>query len=95
MQKIVSRCDGKIIIIDTGMSSLEVAARSNSDHVAGISHAYGGALSALSVEYSLTPAANDASGEKKWTETETVKALYLDREVVLAEDQREVVGNFD
>ena len=70
-------------------------ARFDSDRVPGISHAYGGALSALSVEYSLTPAANDASGEKKWTETEIVKALYLDREVVLAEDQREVVGNFD
>ncbi|RPD60099.1 Metallo-dependent phosphatase [Lentinus tigrinus ALCF2SS1-7] len=75
-QKIVSRCDGKIIIIDTG-----------------ISHAYGGALSALSVTYTLTPA-DDASGEKKWTETEVVKALYLDKEVVLAKDEREVVGDF-
>ncbi|TFK92640.1 Metallo-dependent phosphatase [Polyporus arcularius HHB13444] len=77
-QKIVSRCDGKIIIIDTG-----------------ISHAYGGALSALSVTYTLTPNALNTLGEKIWTETEVVKALYLDREVILAQDEREVVGDFD
>ncbi len=64
-------------------------------HGAGISHAYGGALSALSVTYTLTPNALNTLGEKIWTETEVVKALYLDREVVLAQDEREVVGDFD
>ncbi|KAI0749773.1 Metallo-dependent phosphatase [Daedaleopsis nitida] len=76
-QKIVSRCGGKIIIIDTG-----------------ISHAYGGALSALTVTYTLTPAPSDASGQKVWNEKEVVKALYVDMEVVLAEDERAVIGDF-
>ncbi|KAI9063706.1 Metallo-dependent phosphatase [Trametes sanguinea] len=77
-QKIVSRCGGKIIIIDTG-----------------ISHAYGGALSALSVTYTLTPVSPaDDAAEQRWQEREVVKALYVDREVVLAEDEREVVGDF-
>ncbi|OJT11453.1 hypothetical protein TRAPUB_12005 [Trametes pubescens] len=77
-QKIVSRCGGKIIIIDTG-----------------ISHAYGGALSALSVTYTLTPASTSKdAAEQKWTEKEVVKALYPDREVLLASDEREVVGDF-
>lgn len=75
MKKIVSRCGGKIIIIDTG-----------------ISHAYGGALSALSVTYTLTPF-TDASGAKKWHEREVVKALYVDGEVLIADDKREVVGD--
>ena len=60
----------------------------------GISHAYGGALSALSITYTLTPISDDASGDKAWTEKEVVKALYVDREVVLAEDERKVVGDF-
>ncbi|KAI0833487.1 Metallo-dependent phosphatase [Trametes gibbosa] len=77
-QKIVSRCGGKIIIIDTG-----------------ISHAYGGALSALSVTYTLTPVSGGAdASKKKWVEKEVVKALYVDREVLLASDVREVVGDF-
>ncbi|KAI0671752.1 Metallo-dependent phosphatase [Trametes maxima] len=76
-QKIVSRCGGKIIIIDTG-----------------ISHAYGGALSALSVTYSLTPVSGHDSKEQRWREKEVVKALYVDRDVLLASDEREVVGNF-
>ncbi|KAI0635943.1 Metallo-dependent phosphatase [Trametes polyzona] len=76
-QKIVSRCGGKIIIIDTG-----------------ISHAYGGALSALSVTYTLTPTSHSSdAAEQKWTEKELVKAVYVDREVVLASDEREVVGD--
>ena len=75
-QKIVSRCGGKIIIIDTG-----------------ISHAYGGALSALEITYTLTPF-TDASGEKKWHEREVVKALYVDHAVLIADDKREVVGDF-
>ncbi|TBU33290.1 Metallo-dependent phosphatase-like protein [Dichomitus squalens] len=76
-QKIVSRCGGKVIIIDTG-----------------ISHAYGGALSALSVTYTLTPS-KVVNGEKRWHEKEIVKALYVDHEVLLADDEREVVGDFE
>ena len=68
---------------------------SHRGYVPGISHAYGGALSALSVTYTLSPAPSDESGQKVWTEKEVVKALYVDREVVLAEDERAVVGDFD
>ncbi|EIN04810.1 Metallo-dependent phosphatase [Punctularia strigosozonata HHB-11173 SS5] len=94
-EKIVSRCNGKIIIIDTG-----------------ISHAYGGALSALSITYTLTPIP-DSGGEgdtrdglgsqsvleirttaqakvKRWKEREIVVALYADRQEVLAVDERMV-----
>jgi len=53
---IAARCDGKVLIIDTG-----------------ISHAYGGALSALSIEYTLEPV--NGGG---WKEQEVVKALYAD-----------------
>jgi len=73
---IVSRCGGKIIIIDTG-----------------ISHAYGGVLSALSIHYTLTPIGNDSS--RRWQEKEVVSALYPDRQEVLAVEEREIVGNFD
>jgi len=73
---IVSRCGGKIIIIDTG-----------------ISHAYGGALSALSIYYTLTPIGDDAS--QRWREKEVVTALYFGRQEVLAVDEREIVGDFD
>ncbi|KAI8980195.1 Metallo-dependent phosphatase [Trametes punicea] len=77
-QKIVSRCGGKIIIIDTG-----------------ISHAYGGALSALSVAYTLTPLTPSSDArEQKWKEREVIKALYVDREVILADDEREIIGDF-
>ncbi|CCM03075.1 uncharacterized protein FIBRA_05195 [Fibroporia radiculosa] len=71
-EKIVSRCDGKIIVIDTG-----------------ISHAYGGALSALSITYTLTPIANN-----KWREKEVVTALYEDQHLSIASDEREVFGDF-
>ncbi|KDQ57372.1 hypothetical protein JAAARDRAFT_36004 [Jaapia argillacea MUCL 33604] len=78
---IVSRCDGKILIIDTG-----------------ISHAYGGVLSALSIEYTLTPAkAKDGVLSSKnpvthiWVENEVIKALYLDREEVLVDESRAFV----
>ena len=74
-QKIVSRCDGKIIIIDTG-----------------ISHAYGGVLSALSIHYELHPVGKD--GQDRWVERETVNALYEHHQVVVAEDEREIVGSF-
>ncbi len=64
-------------------------------YTVGISHAYGGALSALSVTYTLTPASTSKdAAEQKWTEKEVVKALYPDREVLIASDEREVVGDF-
>ncbi|KAJ3567473.1 hypothetical protein NP233_g6342 [Leucocoprinus birnbaumii] len=72
---IVSRCNGKIIIIDTG-----------------ISHAYGGVLSALSIHYTLEPIGEPEG--KRWLETEVVSALYPDRRDVLAIDEREIVGDF-
>ena len=58
----------------------------------GISPAYGGALSALSIYYTLTPIGDDAS--QRWREKEVVSALYHDRQEVLAVDEREIVGNF-
>jgi hypothetical protein len=78
VQGIVARCNGKIIIIDTG-----------------ISHAYGGALSALSIHYTLTPIAGDGTGAtQRWTEKEVVSALYPDKQEVLVVDEREIVGDF-
>ncbi|KAH0585209.1 hypothetical protein J132_10120 [Termitomyces sp. J132] len=74
-QNIQSRCDGKVIIIDTG-----------------ISHAYGGILSALSIHYTLTPIGYDK--EKRWMEKEVVSALYPDKQEILVVDEREVVGDF-
>ncbi|KAF7336732.1 Adenylate cyclase [Mycena venus] len=75
-QGIVSRCNGKIIIIDTG-----------------ISHAYGGALSALSIHYTFTPIDNK-EGEPRWIEREVVSALYVDRQETIVDQEREVVGDF-
>ncbi|KAH7097331.1 Metallo-dependent phosphatase [Auriculariales sp. MPI-PUGE-AT-0066] len=72
--KIVSRCDGKIIIIDTG-----------------ISHAYGGVLSALEIVYSLEPA---DSGEDEWDEHETVNAVYEHGLQLLAVNKKSVKGDF-
>jgi len=61
----------------------------------GISHAYGGALSALSIHYTLTPIADNDSGSKqRWMEKEVVSALYPDRQELLVVDEREVVGDF-
>ncbi|KAJ7170825.1 Metallo-dependent phosphatase-like protein [Mycena crocata] len=74
---IVSRCNGKIIIIDTG-----------------ISHAYGGALSALSIHYTFTPIGENEQGEHRWIEREVVSALYVDRQETIVEEEREVVGDF-
>ncbi|KAJ7928900.1 Metallo-dependent phosphatase-like protein [Mycena leptocephala] len=73
---IVSRCNGKIIIIDTG-----------------ISHAYGGALSALSIHYTFTPIDNE-EGEPHWIEREVVSALYVDRQETIVDQERQVVGDF-
>jgi len=75
IQNIVSRCNGKIIIIDTG-----------------ISHAYGGVLSALSIHYTLESIGKPE--EKRWLETEVVSALYPDQRDVLVIDEREIIGNF-
>lgn len=54
----------------------------------GISHAYGGALSALSIEYSLVPVSKN--GVEKWVEKEVVRALYADKWDVVANDIREI-----
>ncbi|KAG6851114.1 hypothetical protein H0H93_000994 [Arthromyces matolae] len=74
-KNIQSRCNGKIIIIDTG-----------------ISHAYGGVLSALSIHYTLTPVGAD--DEKRWIEKEVVSAVYADKQEIIVVDEREVVGDF-
>ncbi|KAG5646939.1 hypothetical protein DXG03_001662 [Asterophora parasitica] len=58
----------------------------------GISHAYGGVLSALSIHYTLTPIG--PKEKKRWVEKEVVSALYPDRQEVLVKDEREVVGDF-
>ncbi|KAF8529881.1 Metallo-dependent phosphatase-like protein [Gautieria morchelliformis] len=100
-EKIVSRCRGKIIIIDTG-----------------ISKAYGGVLSALSITYTLTPILSsfnvsvtsdladtaqqqvlqepdaNAAEPRKWVETEEIIALYPGRREQLVLEEREVEGDF-
>ena len=66
----------------------------------GISHAYGGALSALSIHYTLTPAELSAGhmppGERQqiWKEIEVVKAIYPSREEILVQNERDVEGDF-
>ncbi|PCH42207.1 Metallo-dependent phosphatase [Wolfiporia cocos MD-104 SS10] len=70
-EKIVSRCGGKIIVIDTG-----------------ISHAYGGALSALSITYTLQPLSDN-----RWLEKEEVTALYKDQQELLTHNERGFQGN--
>ncbi|EJU05007.1 Metallo-dependent phosphatase [Dacryopinax primogenitus] len=75
---IVSRCGGRIIIIDTG-----------------ISHAYGGVLSALSIRYSLTPnetTYDDETGTQEYIEREVVSAVYEWKNEVLHDDRRIVRG---
>ncbi|KAL0953276.1 hypothetical protein HGRIS_004526 [Hohenbuehelia grisea] len=64
----------------------------------GISHAYGGVLSALSIHYTLTPVSSEDNGDpsqKKWREREVVSALYPDRQVILVDDEKDVHGDFD
>ncbi|KAI5122900.1 hypothetical protein M0805_007578 [Coniferiporia weirii] len=70
--RITSRCGGKIIIIDTG-----------------ISHAYGGVLSALSIKYTIT---QQESGGRHWTEREVVTALYPNSQNVLVAEERELMA---
>ena len=57
----------------------------------GISHAYGGVLSALSIYYTMTPVSGETN---KWIEREVVSALYKDRRELLVDNSREVVGDF-
>lgn len=59
----------------------------------GISHAYGGALSALSLYYSLKPIGKDA--DRRWVEREVVSAIYQHRRDILVTEEREVVGDFN
>jgi hypothetical protein len=61
--------------------------------ITGISHAYGGALSALSIHYTFTPIDNE-DGEPWWSEREVVSALYVDRQETIIDQEREVVGDF-
>ncbi|EPT01418.1 hypothetical protein FOMPIDRAFT_1120458 [Fomitopsis schrenkii] len=78
-EHITSRCGGKILIIDTG-----------------ISHAYGGVLSALSIDYTLTPLSTSSlPSETRWHEREVVTALYPGRRHVLTVEEREIEGAFD
>ncbi|KZV88640.1 Metallo-dependent phosphatase [Exidia glandulosa HHB12029] len=74
-EKIVSRCGGKIVIIDTG-----------------ISRAYGGAISALEIVYTLEPV--EGEEEDAWTEREILTALYESGPVLLADDTRVIRGDF-
>lgn len=60
----------------------------------GISRAYGGALSALSIHYTLTPVGSNAGEQHRWHEREVVSALYEDRQEVLVIEERDVVGDF-
>lgn len=89
----MSRCNGKIIIIDTGenvsqRSQIAMSLWTNK----GISHAYGGALSALSVEYTLEPIISSSSSNK-WREQEVVMAIYADRTVILVDEERDILGD--
>jgi hypothetical protein len=65
------------------------------NQISGISHAYGGALSALSITYTLTPHDDGKKDgtDKKWTEREVVVALYEGRQEVLATDERVISGD--
>ena len=59
--------------------------------LAGISHAYGGVLSALSITYTLDP----VNGQSDvWKETEEVVAVYEHSRTVIAIDNRELKGNY-
>jgi len=94
LQKIVSRCGGKVIIIDTGsliwfLPTLAVL----NVNLTGISHAYGGVLSALSITYSVTPLPPTEDGKKRWIERETVVAVYLGGQDLVADDAREITGD--
>ena len=91
---IVSRCRGKILLIDTGTtslaslsSSLDTSARGLSFCCfvpVGISRAYGGAHSFLDVRHTLSPS---STVDGDWHEREVVKAVYEHRENGLPGEQ--------
>lgn len=61
----------------------------------GITHAYGGVLSALSIKYEMTPVTSSArDAEQSWRETETIHAIYEDRKELLVEQERFIQGTF-
>lgn len=99
-QRIVSRCNGKIIIIDTGKFECHATFMYPYTYVLGISHAYGGALSALSIDYVLTPLTSTdvhppmARWQETWVERELVTAIYENGRETLADDARHVQGDF-
>ena len=89
---IVSRCKGKVIIIDTGMYLCPLLLPgSNHLNLLGISHAYGGVLSALSITYTLDPVGGQSN---VWKETEEVVAVYEHSHTVIAVDSRELKGDY-
>jgi hypothetical protein len=57
----------------------------------GISHAYGGVLSALSITYTLDPVDGQSD---VWKETEEVVAVYEQSRTVIAIDSRELKGDY-
>lgn len=65
-------------------------------HFLGISHAYGGVLAALSIDYTLTPLpkTSGSAGGKRWREREVVTAIYEKHKDVLAVTEREIEGDF-
>ena len=56
-----------------------------------MSHAYGGALSALSIKYTLTPQGNS---KVRWTEREIISAVYPNQHEILVAEEREGLGEF-
>jgi hypothetical protein len=75
---IAARCNGKVLIIDTGKlchAKILWSVLNIGVNIEGISHAYGGPLSALSIEYTLEPVKSGG-----WKEQEIVKALYADHD---------------
>lgn len=108
----VSRCGGKIIIIDTYAafcSHYYRASLTPSFECSGISHAYGGVLSALDIQYSLTPINDYASmssvtgtkraaamnpSKNRFLEREVIHAIYPSRRVLFVSEEREVVGDY-
>lgn len=50
-------------------------------------------MSALSITYSLAPLPPTKGGKKRWTERETVVAVYVDGQDLLADDVREITGD--
>jgi len=64
---------------------------SNHSRLVGISHAYGGVLSALSITYTLDPVDGQSD---VWKETEEVVAVYEHSRTVIAVDSRELKGDY-